>query len=94
MFVLNGPPDTRRALVKIMAWRRQAIIWTNADPIQWRINAALWGDELNNKNSDTLQIVIILSIFASISMTEKFHILTNFTDIRSKGPISSRVALY
>ena len=26
--------------------RRQAIIWTNADPIIWRIYAALGGDEL------------------------------------------------
>ena len=25
---------------------RQAIIWTNADPIYWRIYAALGGDEL------------------------------------------------
>ena len=27
--------------------RRQAIIWTNADPIYWRMNAALGRDELN-----------------------------------------------
>ena len=27
--------------------RRQAIIWTNADPIHWRIYAALGVDELN-----------------------------------------------
>ena len=27
--------------------RRQAIIWTNADPILWRIYAALGGDELS-----------------------------------------------
>ena len=26
--------------------RRQAIIWTNADPVHWRIYAALGGDEL------------------------------------------------
>ena len=25
---------------------RQAIIWTNADPIHWRIYASLGGDEL------------------------------------------------
>ena len=30
-----------------MAWR-QAIIWTNADPIHWRIYVALGGEELNN----------------------------------------------
>ena len=34
-----------------MAWRwivyrRQAIIWTSADPIHWHIYAALGGDEL------------------------------------------------
>ena len=27
--------------------KRQAIIWTNADSIHWRIYAALGGDELN-----------------------------------------------
>ena len=27
--------------------RLQAIIWTNADPINWRIYAALWGDKLH-----------------------------------------------
>ena len=25
---------------------QQAIIWTNADPVHWRINASLGGDEL------------------------------------------------
>ena len=29
-----------------MAWR-QVIVWTNADPIHWRIYAALGADELN-----------------------------------------------
>ena len=47
--VLKGPTDP--ALVQIMAWRRirrQAIIWTiAADPIYWRIYAALGGNELN-----------------------------------------------
>ena len=28
--------------------KRQAIIWTNDDPIHWRIYAALRGDELNS----------------------------------------------
>ena len=28
--------------------RQQAIIWTNADPIHWRIYVALVGDELSN----------------------------------------------
>ena len=26
--------------------RRQAIIWTNADPVHWHVYAALGGDEL------------------------------------------------
>ena len=34
--------------------RQQAIIWTNADPIHWRIYAALGGDELT-KNPDTIR---------------------------------------
>ena len=34
----------------MMAWQ-QAIIWTNGDPIRWRIYAALEGDELVNKTS-------------------------------------------
>ena len=29
--------------------RQQAIIWTNAVPIHWRIYAALGGDELTQK---------------------------------------------
>ena len=28
---------------------RQAIIWTNADPIHWRIYVALGGDELTRR---------------------------------------------
>ena len=27
---------------------RQAVIWTNADPVHWRIYAALGGEELSN----------------------------------------------
>ena len=27
--------------------RRQTITWTNADPVHWRINVKLGGDELN-----------------------------------------------
>ena len=40
-FVPKGTIDKHPALNK-----RQAIIWTNADPIHWRIYAALGGDEL------------------------------------------------
>ena len=33
---------------------RQAIIWTNADLIYWRIYAALGGDELTMQNKQIL----------------------------------------
>ena len=29
--------------------RRQAIIWSDADPVHWRIYMALGGDELNTQ---------------------------------------------
>ena len=47
-FVPEGPIDNNPALFEIdnglALNKRQAIIWTNADPIHWRIYAALWGD--------------------------------------------------
>ena len=40
--VLKGPIDNNPALVQIMYWCRiGAIIWTNADPIHWRIYSVL-----------------------------------------------------
>ena len=55
--VPKGLIDNKTALVQIMAWRRrnrqQAIIWTNVDPIQWRIYVTQEGDEL------TLYILIL-----------------------------------
>ena len=45
-FAPKGPVDNNHELIQVMAPnRRQAIIWTNADPICWRIYAALGGDE-------------------------------------------------
>ena len=41
-----GPIENNSALAN----RRQAIIWTNADPIHWRIYAALGGDELKTEH--------------------------------------------
>ena len=45
IFVPNAPVDNKLALVQVMPWpnRRQAIIWTNADPVHRRIYAALGG---------------------------------------------------
>ena len=48
-FVPKGPIDNTPSigLDNVLApKRRQAIIWTNTDPIDWRIYAALGGDEL------------------------------------------------
>ena len=51
-FVPKGPIDNNPALVKfgldngLATNRQQAIVWTNADPIHWRIYAALGGGEL------------------------------------------------
>ena len=39
--------------------RRQAIIWTNANPIHWRIYAALTGDELTACCSKVLILEVI-----------------------------------
>ena len=39
-----------------MSNRRQAIIWTNADTIDWRINAALGGDESNQNSYSVSQM--------------------------------------
>ena len=43
-----------------MAWRRigdrrQAIIWTNADPVHQRIYAALGGDELSQGHGNLFE---------------------------------------
>ena len=54
-FVPEGPIDIKSALVQVIAWRtadkplpdsRQAITWTNADPVHRRIYATVGGDEL------------------------------------------------
>ena len=55
-FVPKGPIDNPPALVYI---RRQAIIWTNAGPINWRIYATLGGDELTQ--------MFIVSVCKSLS---------------------------
>ena len=50
-FVPKGPIDNNPALVLdngLAPNRRQAIIWTNADSIHWRIYAALGWDELTH----------------------------------------------
>ena len=48
-FAPQGPVDNNPALVQITAWRRQAVIWTNAALIHRRIYAALGGDEITTQ---------------------------------------------
>ena len=48
-FVFEGPIDKKPSIgldKGLAPNRRQAIILTNADPIHWRIYAALVGDEI------------------------------------------------
>ena len=61
-FVSKGLIENKTALVTdngLAPNRRQHIIWTNANPIHWRIYVAvggdelIWGDELaNNKETN------------------------------------------
>ena len=49
-FVPNGKIDNNQASIGLdnglAPNGRQAIIWINPNPFNWRIYAALWGDEL------------------------------------------------
>ena len=50
-FVPMSPIDNKPTSVQVMAWhrtgRRQAITWTNAEEVHWRIYVALGRDELS-----------------------------------------------
>ena len=56
-FVHEGSSNNIPSLVQIMAWRRQAIIWTNVDPVCRRIYAALGGNELNGTQMHLLEFI-------------------------------------
>ena len=48
-FVPKCPIDNKPALVQVMALaptRRQTVIWTNADPVHWRMYAVLGEDHV------------------------------------------------
>ena len=48
-FVAKGPIDTMWASVQVMAWHRPGDKpLSNADPVHWRIYAALGGDEFSS----------------------------------------------
>ena len=52
-FVPKVPNDNKLGLDNgLVPDRRRAIIWTNADPIHWRIHPALVGDELSYQQHD------------------------------------------
>ena len=67
-FFSKGPINKNSALDNGLALkRRQAIIWTNADPIRWGIYAALGGDDFNiaitiiihiNNNKNIMMIIM------------------------------------
>ena len=44
--------------------RRLAIIWTNANPIHWRIYAALGGDELNAQYRDLSNSSVLVEVLS------------------------------
>ena len=53
-FVPKGPIDNSPADNGLAPIRRQAIIWTNADPIHWRIYAAL--EKLSYVRTDSVHL--------------------------------------
>ena len=60
-------------------YRRQAIIWTSADPVHWRIYAALGGDEL------IVSFIVNLSIWQVDHSKSRQNYLTSGTDILFPG---------
>ena len=52
----RDPINNSPALVLVMAWG-QAIIWTNAVPIPWRIYAALGRDGLNKTHTSHVKLL-------------------------------------
>ena len=66
-FVPKGPIDDNPALVYIMA-RRQAIIWTNANLINWRIYATLGRDEIIQLYGVLASVVVFSLLLPDISI--------------------------
>ena len=81
-FVPKGPIKNIPVLVHIMSPdRRQAIIWTNAGLVHWRIYAALGGDELRWYIFMT-ECVVCVSTVASILETSSWATRPNGKKIR------------
>ena len=73
--------------------RRQAINWTNDDPVHWRIYAALWGDELR-----VMSMWVTLSISGGVATDVTFSnqfvgarpcLVYGYHDIAAPGAILS-----
>ena len=63
--------------------RRQAIIWTNADPIQWRIYAALGGDGLIHWGRDKMLAIFQTTFSNGFSWLKIINFDYGFTEVCS-----------
>ena len=66
-YVPRSPIENKSALVQVMAWRRtpnrrQAITWTNDDPVHLRIYAALAGVELKMSGNSMAALYICMIV--------------------------------
>ena len=60
------PNQISLKLIPMARNRRQAITWTNDDPVHWRIYAALGGDELDKKHCNIgEELCVTANIFNS-----------------------------
>ena len=82
MFVPKGPIYNKSALVQVMAWHLLGAkpFWTNADPVDWRIYAALGGDELINVRGTTagLDVKYTTSLYTGVSIYAIQHNILHF----------------
>ena len=63
--------------------RRQAIIWTNADPIHWRKYAALGGDELTRRGHMATLIWVDVGLVAQSHYLNKCWLIISDSHCRS-----------
>ena len=63
--------------------RRQAIIWTNADPIHWRIYVALEGDKLTMKGHLSWKTSLYSGYFIQVSLCNGWLSLKSFLTQKS-----------
>ena len=81
-FVPKGPIDNKPSTGSdngLVPNRRQAVIWTNADLIRWRIYAALGGDELS------LRIHVVMAFYRIVCFITE---LTGNPWVEFHNPIS------